>query len=495
MNANQYEKTPIKFVMIIPSFFNIDEDYQKPIYYYNFPLGPLQIIALLLKRKLIKEKMPMIIDIRREEELNPDGYKISEYKKEEFKKFFKKIISKYDLLEYEFIALSCYTSAAYLQTRLIASILKELKPDIKIIVGGYHPSAVPNDFLFQNSPFDFVIRGEGESFFLDLLKNGKINEPPKTRVITPEPIDINSLPFPDYLGYLDMYPDFSSKMNFELFISRGCPGNCYFCGSNFRFRNLEYIKAKLFFTELYNIAQKNDVKRFNFSDQCFNALRYKYKWLELIKKNKLNEDMEFSCQARIDYFSKKMLKKFQEANMVVGYGLESISKEMLVGMNKISIKDVNSYIKKTHEIIEFYKQHAKVRCRLNLLIGYPGETRETFFETVNYINNDSIHILIDIGPTLYSLYPNSFVYQHKDEYVQNFGIEFIDEYWKIKNLNPLKSSVIRPSRDYSKEDMILDYFTEYNKILYLNERGGKLLNKIQNQKWRTFFKSWCDELH
>jgi len=114
---------------------------------------------------------------------------------------------------------------------------------------------------------------------------------------------------------------------------------------------------------------------------------------------------------------------------------------------------------------------------------------------VNYINNDSIHSLIDIGPTLYSLYPNSFVYLHKDEYVQNYGIEFIDEYWKIKNLNPLKSSVIRPSRDYSKEDMILDYFTEYNKILYLNERGGKLLNKIQNQKWRTFFKSWCDELH
>ncbi|GAG83725.1 unnamed protein product, partial [marine sediment metagenome] len=75
MNANQYEKTPIKFVMIIPSFFNIDEDYQKPIYYYNFPIGPLQIISLLVERKLIEANVPLIIDIRREEELNPDGYK------------------------------------------------------------------------------------------------------------------------------------------------------------------------------------------------------------------------------------------------------------------------------------------------------------------------------------------------------------------------------------------------------------------------------------
>lgn len=494
MNTTHQEKTSFDFVMINPSFFNIDEDYQKPIYYYNFPIGALQIIALLLEKELIKDSKPLIIDIRREEELNPNGYKISEFNKEDFDKFFKKTIDKYNLLEFEIVGLCCYTSAAYLQTKLIASILKSLNPEIKIIVGGYHPSAVPNDFTFQNSPFDFVIKGEGEKFFLDLMRKNKITKPPKTRIITSEAIDINVLPFPYYQGYLETYPHFSSKMNYEFFVSRGCPGDCHFCGSDFRFRNLEYNKAKLFFFKLYNMAQNYGVKRFNFSDQCFNALKYRYKWLNLIKKNGFNDEMEFSSQVRIDYTNKKMLEKFQEANMVVGYGLESVSKEMLISMNKMPIKEVDSYIKGTYEIVEFYKMHAKVRCRLNLLIGFPGETQKTFLETVNYVNSNAIHDMIDTGPTLYSLYPNSFVYRNVDMFIQKFGIEYIDEYWKNKNLNPLKGSVIKSSRDYSKEDMIRDYFSEYNKILYLNERKGKLHNKIENQKWRKFYKLWCDEL-
>src|SRR5271167_3434038 len=50
----------------------------------------------------------------------------------------------------------------------IAELIRDLKPDAKIAVGGYDPSLAFEDYA--NMPIDFIVRGEGEVTFRELLR-------------------------------------------------------------------------------------------------------------------------------------------------------------------------------------------------------------------------------------------------------------------------------------------------------------------------------------
>jgi anaerobic magnesium-protoporphyrin IX monomethyl ester cyclase len=50
----------------------------------------------------------------------------------------------------------------------IADLIKTLKPDTKLVAGGYDPSLAYEDYA--SLPFDFIVRGEGEVTFRELLR-------------------------------------------------------------------------------------------------------------------------------------------------------------------------------------------------------------------------------------------------------------------------------------------------------------------------------------
>jgi anaerobic magnesium-protoporphyrin IX monomethyl ester cyclase len=52
----------------------------------------------------------------------------------------------------------------------IAALLKSLKPDVQIAVGGYDPSLAPNEYTEPNSGVNFIVRGEGEVTFRELIR-------------------------------------------------------------------------------------------------------------------------------------------------------------------------------------------------------------------------------------------------------------------------------------------------------------------------------------
>jgi radical SAM superfamily enzyme YgiQ (UPF0313 family) len=59
-------------------------------------------------------------------------------------------------------------------TKHVLSITKRLNPEIKTVVGGHHPSLYPQDF--NNKYVDYVVIGEGEITFPELLKSIETNE-------------------------------------------------------------------------------------------------------------------------------------------------------------------------------------------------------------------------------------------------------------------------------------------------------------------------------
>src|SRR5688500_17892417 len=54
---------------------------------------------------------------------------------------------------YDLIGISCYSSFDYLKVMAIAEQVKQLAPRAWLVTGGYHPSARPDDFTGQDSPF------------------------------------------------------------------------------------------------------------------------------------------------------------------------------------------------------------------------------------------------------------------------------------------------------------------------------------------------------
>src|SRR5690348_508887 len=52
----------------------------------------------------------------------------------------------------------------------IAALLSSLKPGLKIVMGGYDPSLAPDAYKHENSNVDFIVRGEGEITFRELVR-------------------------------------------------------------------------------------------------------------------------------------------------------------------------------------------------------------------------------------------------------------------------------------------------------------------------------------
>src|SRR5260370_6145973 len=72
-------------------------------------------------------------------------------------------------LEPDVVGLSVMTFQRRTALRLIA-LLRTLRPQIRIVVGGYDPSLAPEAYTSVLEAPDFLVRGEGEMTFRDLIR-------------------------------------------------------------------------------------------------------------------------------------------------------------------------------------------------------------------------------------------------------------------------------------------------------------------------------------
>jgi radical SAM superfamily enzyme YgiQ (UPF0313 family) len=119
----------------------------------------------------------------------------------------------------------------------LAKIAK--KNNIPTVVGGYHPTSVP-DLMLSHPQIDMVIRGEGEVTLKELVETGTFENVPGISYKKNETIihneertqieNLDTLPFP--ARYLRQYPYKSQDQVTDcdvITMSRGCNGLCSFC--------------------------------------------------------------------------------------------------------------------------------------------------------------------------------------------------------------------------------------------------------------------------
>ncbi len=321
------------------------------------------------------------------------------------------------------------TTLLYNSAKTILEVAKEVHPNAVSMIGGSHVSFWDENALNESKNIDVVVRREGEQTFLELLqhieakkdfsgvlgttfrgRDGKILRNEDRPFLN----DLDSLPSPAYhLLPLDSYHRMG-KTIFPIVTSRGCVQWCDFCSTVRMFgRGYRTRSSKKVVDDMEMLHNKYGESQFTFYDDAFTINRqHTLEMCADIKARKLN--VEWDCETRVDAVDKELLEKMHDAGCItVWFGVESGSEKMLTKMHKkINREQVKNAFKMA--------QKAGMMTIASAVIGFPGETEETAWETINFINSLNPD---DIGCYIATPYPGTPMYE---EVVKNGWLRVTD---------------------------------------------------------------------
>ncbi len=285
----------------------------------------------------------------------------------------------------------------------IAELAKVHFPKAIVVMGGVHPTVLPEDVLNNNS-VDVVVRGEGEETFLEILKgtdikdtlgisyrsSGKIIHNPDRPLIK----DIDCIPPPSYhlLPMKKYYPATGSYRRLpamSIFATRGCMGRCTFCYRTF-FGKVRRRSAQNIFEEVIMLYNEYGIKEIAFYDDSFTAFKDNVMaFCGLLKAAKIN--LSWSCFTRADLIDEALLKEMKSAGChLVMFGVESADEKILKSINKgMSLEDVKTAVRLARKY--------GINTRASFMIGNQGETEESVKRTINFaieLDTDQVHFNI-----------------------------------------------------------------------------------------------------
>lgn len=287
----------------------------------------------------------------------------------------------------------------------VARIAKKIDNKIITVVGGPHSSCRPEDFLKERN-IDFVIMGEGEYSFLELVntlekkeKVGKISNLAFRKngksIINPvkQISNLDSLPFPAYHlinmeNYFKICKDMgriiigtTNNRRISMVTSRGCPYNCIFCsihchmGRNWRAHSSDYVVKHIEY-----LMKKFKVNHISFEDDnlVLDQKRFE-KILDGIIKKRIKITWDTPNGIRADRVNFDLLKKMKRAGCSsIKIGIESGDQQVLDNIVGKSLK--------LEKVIEVADACKKLNIPLTgfFIIGYPGEKKINIKHTLDF---------------------------------------------------------------------------------------------------------------
>ncbi len=351
-----------------------------------------------------------------------------------------------------------------------AEIIKTCHKNAFIVVGGPQITAYPYESM-SNGLFNIGIIGEGEEISYKIIKHfntpklysirgtivnihGKITMNPNHELTD----DINLLPFPDFDLINNNYFSLTVRKPFAAMItSRGCCYNCAFCsqiygGNKIRYRNAGNIADEI---EIY--IKKYKAKEIIFFDETFTFDKNRVIDIcnEIIKRNL---KFIFNIRTRVDKIDEEILIKLKEAGCsTIHMGIESASEKTLNNMKKgITLNDIKT-------AVALCKKHS-ILVRGYFIIGYPGETKEDIFNTINF----SQKLDLDLASfTIAIPNPKTLLY---DIAINEKYIKY--DYWKEFSLGMEKNQV--PyfcnqiiTKDFLEKTLKKAYFSFYCRLNFI----------------------------
>jgi radical SAM superfamily enzyme YgiQ (UPF0313 family) len=377
----------------------------------------------------------------------------------------------------EIVGIAC-GSATYSRCVETAKAVKETLPSCKVVVGGPHPSFMP-DSMLQHPEIDYIVMGEGERAIVELATfiskgNGNpatakipgvgyshegefVKEPP--RFIS----DLDEVPFPArHLLPMSLYERKIEFLNAEpvdtVNVIRGCPYNCAFCETKRLWgQRCRSFSPNRVVEEINHLITNYGTKGIYFVGDNFTVRKKETAEIcELIKKNNL--DIEWVCDTRVDLISRDILRKMKEAGCkTIWFGVESGSPAILSRINKgVTLEQI------THAFQICREEGIQTAC--SFMLGIPGETAddmEASFKFARKLNPDwcRFNIFIAVpGSSLYEEIMQKGLYDRVDDFAvyvktKDFDYESLLKIQRRFHLN-FEKSPKRIIRKIRKEGLI-----------------------------------------
>jgi anaerobic magnesium-protoporphyrin IX monomethyl ester cyclase len=305
---------------------------------------------------------------------------------------------------------SSQSDAAHYVCRLV----KQIDPGIVTVMGGAHPSAVPEEVLVDPN-VDYVVQGEGESAMLRLVnalqQERRVPDDPAglafrdegtVRVCPPGPplTDLDSLPLParhllpmrQYFRYRSPHGTVVRRHPCtNMITSRGCPARCCFCSIHSVWgRRFRWHSARRVIQEIDVLVNDHGVREIQFEDDNLT-----------LNKPRMRE----ICQGIIDH---RFDLLWTTPNGVATWAMDEHLLELMrragcyhiaIAVESGSQETLNNLIHKPLDLRKVPPIICTAR-RLGMgvsaffVVGFPGETRADIEKTCDYAMNlgvDHVH--------------------------------------------------------------------------------------------------------
>ncbi|HKY22633.1 MAG TPA: radical SAM protein [Vicinamibacterales bacterium] len=327
----------------------------------------------------------------------------------------------------DLIGVSCMFSQDWPEVRRMIGLARQRFPGIPIVAGGEHITAVA-DFTLRSTPeVDACAIGEGEETIVDLAnaidaRAGFDNVPGLvvrdgvgTRATAPRARirSIDDIPLPAWdLVPLDHYLDHGLGYGVDrgrsmpMLATRGCPYECTFCSNPEMWTTRWIARAPAQVLDEIQLYQER-YRATNFDFYDLTAI-VKRSWIIEFTQMILDRKMQFTWQLpsgtrseAIDTEVSRLLYESGCRNM--SYAPESGSPAVLKRIKKVVKLDRLEASVRGAVV-------SKLNVKLNIIMGFPGESREELRQTIKFLFRMGRAGVHDMSISIFSPYPGSELY-------------------------------------------------------------------------------------
>ena len=268
--------------------------------------------------------------------------------------------------KYDLIGITAFTAYANRAYEIADEFKKRNK---KVVLGGYHPSALPDE---AKKHADSVVIGEAEYIWSEILNDAKSNSL-KPFYIADRAVDQNDMP-----------PAKRDQTGGNYFIAavqatRGCPNRCEFCAIS----NMKYgaVVRKRPVEDVVDEIETISQKYLHFYDPSLTS-HSAYSKLLFKKMRGLNK--KFTCNGNVGalYKDEELLKLASEAGCTKWYiGFESFLQKNIIQIGKKTnkVEEYRPTIKKIHDYGMDIHGH--------FVFGLDNDTTNVFESTLSAVND------------------------------------------------------------------------------------------------------------
>lgn len=300
-------------------------------------------------------------------------------------------------LDADLFGLSCWTA----NRRGVALLAREIKrrhPRAHVVVGGPHATPLAREMLAHHEAIDTVCIGESEHTFMELIDRIAAGQPTQNIAGTAYRMGDAIEIAPERAAIEDLDSLASPHDWFDTHIvmtSRGCPWRCTFCGAEtswgrgYRAQSTSYV-----LDALERAVSRAPVKMIQIKDDTFTTNRKRV--IELCRGiRERGIKFAWSCDTRVDVLGDELLREMRLAGCErLSLGVESGSQTILDAIDKkITVDEIVG----STEIAKKYG----IKLRYYMMVGNRGETRETFAETLRFLERTRPHQYIFAALSVY----------------------------------------------------------------------------------------------